>query len=62
MTQRKMRAARANGTALGITKPTSFGPDCTKPLPEFQAAFVAARYGLDATRAKLTAELCWRRA
>ncbi len=34
----------------------------SKPLDEFQASFVAARFGLDTTRAKLTAELCWRRA
>lgn len=59
MTQKKMRAARANGTALGITKPASFGPDCTKPLPEVQACFLAARFGLDGTRARVVAELAW---
>jgi len=34
----------------------------TEPLAAVQAAYVAARYGLDATRARVVAELCWRRA
>ncbi len=33
----------------------------TQSIAEVQASFVAARFGLDAARAKLTAELCWRR-
>jgi len=59
MSKTKLRAARANGTALGTTKPSSFGPDYTKPLPEFQEAFLAARFGLDGTRARVVAELAW---
>ncbi len=31
----------------------------SKPLDEFQAAFVGARYGLDAARARLTASLAF---
>jgi len=59
MTQRKMRAARANGTALGIAKLASFNPDNTENLPEVQACFLAARFRLDGVRARLTAELAW---
>lgn len=62
MTQTQLRPAPlATGTGLGIEKLASFSPDNTENLPEVQAAFVAARFGLDATRAKLTAELAWER-
>lgn len=37
-------------------------PNNSKPLPEFQGAFIAARYGLDGTRARVVAELAWGRA
>ncbi len=62
MTEKKMRAARTNGLALGITKPTNFNPDCTKPLGEFQADFITARFHLDGVRARVVAELAWGRA
>ncbi len=32
----------------------------TATLPDLQAAFVAARFRLDGTRARVVAELCWR--
>lgn len=32
------------------------------PLREIQAAYIGARFGLDAARARLTAELAWGRA
>jgi len=44
-----------------ISSPARDTRTSTAALPDLQAAFVAARFGLDATRAKLTAELCWRR-
>ena len=41
--------------------PTRDTRTSTETLATVQAAYVAARYGLDATRARLTADLCWRR-
>lgn len=35
--------------------------DNSKALPEVQSAFLVARFGLDGTRARLTAELVWGR-
>ncbi len=61
MIQKRMRVARANGTTLETTKLTGFDPDNTQTVPSVQVSYLAARFGLDATRAKLTAELCWRR-
>ncbi len=40
--------------------PTRDTRTSTENLPDLQAAFAAARYGLDATRARVVAELCWR--
>ncbi len=31
----------------------------TKPLGEFQEAFLASRFGLDGVRARVVAELAW---
>ncbi len=59
MAHKRSKPARGNGTGLGITKITSFGPDCTKPLPEVQACFLAARFRLDGVRARVVAELAW---
>lgn len=36
--------------------------DNSAPLPQIQASYLAARFGLDRARAKLTAELAWGRA
>ena len=57
---KRSKPARANGTGSGIAKAVeAFIPDNSKPLPEFQASFVAARYGLDGVRARVVAELAW---
>lgn len=60
--KRSKPAPLATGTGLGIAKFTSYNPDNTRPLPEVQTDYVAARYGLDGVRARLTAELAWGRA
>ncbi len=59
MTQKRSKPARGNGTGLGIAKFTSYNPDNTRPLPEVQASFLAARFSLDAARARVVAELAW---
>jgi len=59
--KRSKPASLATGTGSGWNSLAASDRNNSKPLTEFQASFVAARYGLDATRAKLTAELCWRR-
>jgi len=61
MAPKRSKPARGNGTGLGIGKLASFNPDNTENLSELQAAFLAARFGIDATRAKLMAELVWGR-
>jgi len=57
--KRSKPAPLATGTGSRTAKLSGFGPDYTKPLPEFQATFVAARFGLDGTRARVVAELAW---
>ena len=59
MTQIQLRPARGNGTGLGIGKLASFNPENIRPLPEVQSDFLAARFGLDATRARVVAELAF---
>lgn len=49
-------------TGSGIAKLASHcSPEDSRPLPEVQIHHLSARFGLDATRARLTAELAWRR-
>ncbi len=63
MVQKRSRPAPlATGTGLEwISSPASVR-DNSKPITEFQAAFVATRYGLDGSRARVVAELAWGRA
>ncbi len=63
MVQKRSRPAPlAAGTGLGWISSPASTRDNSKNLPQFQADFVAARFGLDGVRAKLTAELAWWRA
>lgn len=49
-----------DGTGHEIDKLTGYrGPENSKPALEVQTEYLCARYGLDATRARLTAELAW---
>jgi len=58
--KRSKPAPLATGTGSGIAKAVAaFFPDNSKHFDEFQAAFVARRFGLDATRARLTASLAF---
>ncbi len=61
MTLKRSKPARGNGTGLGIAKLASFNSDNSKPLPEIQADFIAARYGMDAVRARVVAHLAFGR-
>jgi hypothetical protein len=61
MAPKRAKPARGNGTGSGWNSLAASDRNNSKPLPEVQSDFLAARFGLDATRAKLTAELCWRR-
>ena len=64
MRQKSTKPARVNGTGSGIV--ISLAARDTRlnseTLPEVQASYIAARYGLDGNRARLTAELAWGRA
>jgi len=62
MAPKRSKPARWNGTGLGIEKLASFNPENIRPFPEVQSDFLAARFGLDGARARLMAELAWRRA
>jgi len=57
MSKTKLRPASANWT--GLAKLASFSADNNRPLPEVQACFLTARFRLDATRARVVAELVW---
>jgi len=59
MSKTKLRPASANWTGLGIEKFTSYNPDNTRPLPEVQTDYLAARFRLDGVRARVVAELLW---
>ena len=64
MARKRVRPAPLDKvTGLGIAKcsPAVCSPENSAPLDDFQAAFVAARFGLDATRARVVAELVWGR-
>lgn len=48
-------------TASGTANLARFVPDNTSNLGEVQSAFIAARFRLDAPRARVVAELAWGR-
>ena len=55
-------AAHHKRTALGMQKLASTcSPEDSRPLPEIQTDFLAARFGLDGARARVVAELAWGR-
>jgi len=57
--KRSKPAPLATGTGVEwISSPASVR-DNSKNLPQFQEAFLAARYGLDGTRSRVVAELAW---
>lgn len=61
MAPKRSKPARGNGTGLGIEKLASFDPEDIRPLPEVQTDYLTARFRLDATRARVVAELVWGR-
>ena len=64
MAQKRLRPAPPCQAATGpemLRMPTLSVSEHSAPLPAFQADFIAARFGLDAVRARLTAELAWGR-
>jgi hypothetical protein len=64
MRQKSMKPAppcqAATGPVVWISSPAS-NRDNTEALPEVQASYLAARFGLDGTRARVVAELAWGR-
>ena len=63
MTQKRSKPARVNGTGSGnvISLAARDTRTNTETLSEVQASFLAARFGLDGTRARVVAELAWGR-
>jgi len=63
MAPKRSRPAPRRRAGLGdvISSPARDTRTSTETLPSFQADFIAARFGLDATRARAVAELCWGR-
>ena len=63
MTVKKLRPAPLAKVAGPGVQPMPIvrSSEDSAPLPSFQACFLAARFGLGATRARLTAELAWGR-
>lgn len=61
MTQKRSRGAPLATVATRnvISLPARDTRIPTATLPDLQAAFVAARYGLDSVRARVVAELAW---
>lgn len=60
MAPKRSKPARGNGSGLGILLSSAErNPEHSKPLPQFQAAFLASRFRLDPDRARLTAELAF---
>lgn len=58
MGREKSRPAPRERAGLGdVQSSAACDVPNSAPLPAFQAVFLAARFGLDATRAKLMAEL-----
>ncbi len=57
--KRSKPAPLATGTGSRTAKLSGFGPDSTNSLPEVQACFLVARFGLDGARARVVAELAW---
>ncbi len=62
MAPKRPKPARGNGTGSGWNSLAASDRNNSKPLPEVQSDFLAARFGLDAARARVVAELCWGRA
>ena len=60
MAQKRAKPAR-KGTGSGIGKAVAAISDriSTLDLAEAQASYIAARFGLDGTRARVVAELAW---
>ena len=61
MIRKTTKPACGDRTGSGIAKLASFIPENSKPLPDVQTDYLSARFGLDAARARVVAELAWGR-
>ena len=60
-TKRPAPPCRAATGQVAWESSTALDANNSKPLADFQGAFLAARFGLDGTRARVVAELAWGR-
>lgn len=61
MAQKRLKPAPA-GTGLGWNSLAASNRDNNENLPTLQEKWLVARFGLEATRARLVAEIAWGRA